>query len=87
MAGRDACGEMRAWLEKTAAKGYLTPHDVTTGGQVAMIVTGGDVDAGTIMSEEDICGLERKAFLTLAKTPQTRARVEHMLNHGSPLRN
>ena len=87
MAGRDACGEMRAWLEKTAAKGYLTPHDVTTGGQVAMIVTGGDVDAGTIMSEEDICGLERRAFLTLAKTPQTRARVEHMLNHGSPLRN
>jgi 3-hydroxyacyl-CoA dehydrogenase len=87
MAGRDACGEMRAWLEKTAAKGYLSPHDVTTGGQIAMIVTGGDVDAGTIMSEEDICGLERKAFLTLAKTPETRARIEHMLGHGSPLRN
>jgi 3-hydroxyacyl-CoA dehydrogenase len=87
MAGRDACSEMRAWLEKTAAKGYLTPHDVTTGGQIAMIVTGGDVDAGTIMSEEDICGLERKAFLTLARTPETRARIEHMLGHGSPLRN
>ena len=48
---------------------------------------GGDVDAGTMMSEEDICGLERRAFLSLAKTSETRARVEHMLDHGSPLRN
>jgi 3-hydroxyacyl-CoA dehydrogenase len=52
-----------------------------------MIVTGGDVDAGTVMTEEDICGLERKAFLTLAKTRETRARIEHMLSFGSPLRN
>jgi 3-hydroxyacyl-CoA dehydrogenase len=40
-----------------------------------------------MLSENDICALERKAFLTLAKTPETRARVEHMLKHGSPLRN
>jgi 3-hydroxyacyl-CoA dehydrogenase len=39
------------------------------------------------MTEEDICGLERQAFLTLAKTPETKARIEHMLAHGSPLRN
>jgi 3-hydroxyacyl-CoA dehydrogenase len=87
MPGRDAWQEMIEWLKRAHAKGHLTPHDVTTGSQIAMIVTGGDVDAGTEMTEEDICALERKAFLTLAKTPQTRARVEHMLNSGSPLRN
>ena len=87
MPGRDAWQDMIVWLEKTAAKGYLTPHDVTTGTQIAMIVTGGDVDEGTIMSEADICALERKAFLTLARTPETRARIEHMLGFGSPLRN
>jgi 3-hydroxyacyl-CoA dehydrogenase len=78
---------MKGWLERAAAKGHLTPHDVTTGAQIAMIVSGGDVDAGAVMNEADICALERKAFLTLAKTPATKARVEHMLNHGSPLRN
>ncbi len=87
MPGRDVWDGMVEWLKKAQSKGRLTPHDVTTGSQIAMIVTGGDVDAGVIMTEEEICGLERKAFLTLAKTPETRARVEHMLNHGSPLRN
>jgi 3-hydroxyacyl-CoA dehydrogenase len=87
MAGRDVWQEMVDWLNKTRDKGYLTPHDVTTGTQIAMIVTGGDVDAGTKMSEQDLFDLERKAFITLAQTPQTRARIEHMLSFGSPLRN
>jgi 3-hydroxyacyl-CoA dehydrogenase len=87
MPGRDVCQEMIVWLKNAQSKGHLTPHDVTTGSQIAMIVTGGDVDTGTEMSENDICALERKAFLSLAKTPETRARIVHMLDHGSPLRN
>ena len=63
------------------------PHDVTTATQIAMIVTGGDMDAGVEQSEADLFALERKAFLTLAKTKETRARIEFMLEHGSPLRN
>ncbi len=87
MAGRDTWGEMVAWLEKTRDKGHLTPHDVSTGAEIAMITTGGDVAAGTSMTEKEICALERKAFLTLARTPETRARIEHMLSFGTPLRN
>ncbi len=87
MAGRDVWQEMRDWLAKSADKGILTPHDVTTGTQLAMIVTGGDVDAGAMLTENDICDLERKAFLTLAKTDETRARIGHMLEYGVPLRN
>jgi 3-hydroxyacyl-CoA dehydrogenase len=87
MAGGDAWQEMTDWLSKTQAKGYLTPHDVTTGTQIAMIVTGGNIPAGTEMNESDIFALERKAFVTLAKTAETRARVEHMLTLGGPLRN
>jgi 3-hydroxyacyl-CoA dehydrogenase len=87
MPGRDVWQEMQDWLLKTQQKGVLTPHDVTTGTQIAMIVTGGDVDAGTTMTENEICDLERRAFLTLAKTDETRARIESMLEYGSPLRN
>ena len=87
MPGREVWQEMQDWLLKTQTKGYLTPHDVTTGTQIAMIVTGGDVDAGTSMTESEICDLERKAFVTLAKTEATRARIQHMLEYGSPLRN
>ena len=87
MPGRDVWQQMIEWLNKAAAKGHLTPHDVTTGTQIAMIVSGGDIDADTMLSEVEICGLERKAFLTLARTAATRARIEHMLEHGRPLRN
>ena len=78
---------MSEWLGKAQVKGHLTPHDVTTGSMVAMIVTGGDVDAGAELSEQDLFDLERKAFVTLCQTQETRARIEHMLQYGSPLRN
>ena len=87
MPGRDVCAEMVKWLEKAHEKGHLTPHDVTTGAQIAMIVTGGDVDTGTELTENDLFGLERKAFVTLGRTIETRARIEFMLEHGTPLRN
>jgi 3-hydroxyacyl-CoA dehydrogenase len=87
MPGREIWQEMQDWLKNTQEKGHLTPHDVMTGTQIAMIVSGGDVDAGVMMTENEICDLERKAFLTLAKTHETRARIEHMLQYGSPLRN
>ena len=87
MPGRDVWAEMIEWLEKAHAKGYLTPHDVTTGTQIAMIVSGGDVDAGSLLTENDLFALERKAFRTLGATDQTRDRIQFMLEHGTPLRN
>jgi 3-hydroxyacyl-CoA dehydrogenase len=87
MPGRETWKEMRDWLRNARNKGILTRHDVTTGTQIAMIVTGGDVDRDTMMSEADIMALERKAFLTLAQTDETKARISHMLEYGSPLRN
>ena len=87
MPGREVWQEMQTWLQNKHKKGYLTPHDVTTGTQIARIVTGGDVDTGTVMNEDDLFALERKAFLTLARTEQTRKRIQHMLSYGKPLRN
>ena len=87
MPGRDCWSAMRDWLQTAHAKGQLTPHDVTTGAQIAMIVTGGDVDPGTELTENDLLDLERKAFVTLGQTTATRDRIRHMLEHGTPLRN
>lgn len=52
-----------------------------------MIVSGGNVAAGTELTENDLLNLERKAFVTLAQTKGTRARIEIMLEHARPLRN
>ena len=87
MPGRDCWAEMRNWLQQARDEGRLTAHDVTTGAQIAMIVTGGDVDAGTELAENDLLKLERKAFVALGQTTETRDRIRHMLEHGTPLRN
>jgi 3-hydroxyacyl-CoA dehydrogenase len=87
MPGRDVWTEMQDWLREAHARGQLTPHDVTTGAQIAMIVTGGDVDTGSELTENDLLALERKAFVTLGRTDETRERIRFMLEHGTPLRN
>jgi hypothetical protein len=47
---------------------------------------GGDVEAGSIVDEEWLLDLERKNFMELLATQETRDRVEYMLKNGKPLR-
>jgi 3-hydroxyacyl-CoA dehydrogenase len=51
------------------------------------VVCGGDVDAGTLVSEEYLLALERKAFCHLIEHPKTHERILGMLSTGKPVRN
>ena len=78
---------MCAMLDDLAGKGVALPHDVAVSRRLARILAGGDVQAGRLIGEEELFGLEREAFLALARTPETAARITHMLDRGRPLRN
>ena len=67
--------------------GKATPHDLVVAGALARVLTGGDADLTDEVSEEDILALERDAVLAMLRTSGTRARIEHMLKKGRPLRN
>ena len=54
---------------------------------IAEVVCGGDVDAGTLVSEEYLMTLERKAFCALIVHPKTQERILGMLSTGKPVRN
>ncbi|HVR10784.1 MAG TPA: 3-hydroxyacyl-CoA dehydrogenase NAD-binding domain-containing protein [Thermoanaerobaculia bacterium] len=69
------------------ASGLATPHDAVVAGRLATVLTGGDTDITETVSEDDLYGLEREAFLALVRTPATLARIEQMLETGKPLRN
>jgi 3-hydroxyacyl-CoA dehydrogenase len=69
------------------AAGKATAHDVIVAGALAQVLTGGAADITEPVGEQALLDLERGAFMSLVRTPETIARVEHMLETGKPLRN
>ena len=55
--------------------------------KLANVLTGGDVDLNTLVTEQYILDLEREAFLSLCGEAKTQERMKHMLDTGRPLRN
>ncbi|MEM7243677.1 MAG: 3-hydroxyacyl-CoA dehydrogenase, partial [Pseudomonadota bacterium] len=78
--------EMASFMDDGIEKGMFFPHDKTTAMAVASIVVS-DTAAVETASEQDLYDRERRAFLSLAKTPQTHARISAMLDEGAPIRN
>lgn len=73
-------------LEEQA--GRISATDYAMAEVLAGILTGGaEGDPARPMTEEDLMALERAAVLDLVGRPETRARMEHMLATGKPLRN
>ncbi len=85
--GRRGLSAMEAILDELEEKGIATPHDLVVGRNLARVLCGGDRKEGEKVSEDDLLALEREAFIALCDTPQTVARIEHMLTAGRPLRN
>ena len=50
-------------------------------------MSGGDVDAGTVVDEQWVLDLERKVFVSLLQQEKTLERIENMMSTGKPLRN
>jgi 3-hydroxyacyl-CoA dehydrogenase len=87
MPGRPLFDEMVKWLEESRDQGLFMPHDVKVASELARIVSGGDIDPGTLWSEQDLYDAERRSFLSLIATEATRERINSMLDAGSPVRN
>jgi hypothetical protein len=54
---------------------------------IAEIVCGGDVDAGSLVTEDYLMALERRHFCSLLEHPKTQERIMGMLSTGKPVRN
>lgn len=67
--------------------GYISDHDLKIAKKLAHVLSGGDVPAGTLVTEQYLLELEREAFLSLCGEPKTQQRMQHMLTKGKALRN
>lgn len=87
VAGRGGIATLEMTLLNMREGGFISAHDFRVSKAVATAICGGEVDGGTLVSEAWLLDLERSQFVDLLRTPETHARLVHMLEHGKPLRN
>jgi 3-hydroxyacyl-CoA dehydrogenase len=87
VAGRNVKATLQSSLINMRDGGFISAHDYYISSCIADVLTGGDVDAGTLVSEEYLHALERKHFCNLLDNPKTQERIMGMLSTGKPVRN
>jgi len=85
--GAPALATLKLGVHLMKRAGYISDHDALIGEKLARILTGGDLNHATRVSEQYLLDLEREAFLSLIGTRKTQDRIAHMLKTGKPLRN
>jgi 3-hydroxyacyl-CoA dehydrogenase len=85
--GRSVAASLGSSLWNMRMGGYITEYEEKLGKTIAHVITGGDVPAGTVVTEQWFLDLEREAFLKLCGEKKTLERIQHMLKKGKPLRN
>jgi 3-hydroxyacyl-CoA dehydrogenase len=85
--GSGGIAALRIAIHTMKMGGFLTEYDQHLGHKLAYIICGGDVPAGTELTEQQLLDLEREAFLSLCGEQRTMDRIMHMLEKGKPLRN
>ncbi|WP_067618303.1 3-hydroxyacyl-CoA dehydrogenase/enoyl-CoA hydratase family protein [Alicyclobacillus acidiphilus] len=87
VAGEDGAAVLKLGVRGMLESGYISDHDFLIASKLANALAGGQVPAGTVVTERYLLELEREAFLSLCGEPKTQARMQHMLLKGKPLRN
>ena len=87
VAGRSGKATIQGQLVNMRDGGFISQHDFEIASLIAEVLTGGDVDGGTLVTEEYLMALERKAFCQLVTNPKTQDRIMAILSTGKPLRN
>ena len=87
VAGRSAIATIKGQLANMRDGGFISAHDFHISALIADVVCGGEVEAGSLVSEEYLMSLERKHFCALLENPKSQERIMGMLQTGKPVRN
>jgi 3-hydroxyacyl-CoA dehydrogenase len=87
VAGRSGYATLYSALWGMRDTHHISEHDMTVGLGLSRILSGGDVAAGTVVSEQRFLELEQEVFLSLCGEEKTRERMQYMLMNNKPLMN
>ncbi len=85
--GRGIASAIKSQLWNMQMGKFITEYEAEMGTIIAQVMCGGDVNPGTLITEEYLLQLERENFLKLCGNKKTAERIQHMLKTGKPLRN
>ncbi|MEP6787706.1 MAG: 3-hydroxyacyl-CoA dehydrogenase family protein, partial [Acidobacteriota bacterium] len=85
--GESAQAAMKLALHMMRQGGFISDHDQLIGKKLAKVMSGGDLNHQTYVSERYLLDLEREAFVSLCGERKTQERIAGMLKTGKPLRN
>jgi len=87
VAGKTGIATFEMMLVNMKEGGMISAHDYKVAKAAAIALCGGEIETGSLVDEEWLITVERRLFVELLKTPETQARIKHMLETGKPLRN
>ena len=85
--GNSAQAAMKLALHMMKRGQFISDHDELIGKKLAKVMSGGDLNHQTYVSERYLLDLEREAFVSLCGERKTQERIAAMLKTGKPLRN
>jgi 3-hydroxyacyl-CoA dehydrogenase len=87
VAGRSAIATIKGQLANMRDGGFISAHDFHISSLIAEVVCGGDVDPGSLVTEDYLMAMERERFCALLDHPKSQERIMGMLSTGKPVRN
>ena len=85
--GNAALSTIKLGIHQMKRGGFISDYDAVIGEKLARILTGGDLNHETRVSEQYLLDLEREAFLSLLGERKTLERNQHTLKAGKAVRN
>ena len=74
-------------LEDMRKEKKILDHGLEVGKELAYVLSGGNTNLNSDLSEADLYNLELEAFMRLIQMPKTQERIKHTLETGKPLVN
>jgi 3-hydroxyacyl-CoA dehydrogenase len=85
--GQEGLGIVYVGANTMLSGNYISEHDALISEKLGYVLCGGDLSENTIVSEQYLLDLERKAFVELCGQRKTLERLESLVKNGKILRN
>jgi 3-hydroxyacyl-CoA dehydrogenase len=85
--GQEGLGIVYVGANSMLSGNYMSEHDKVISEKLGYVLCGGDLSENTIVSEQYLLDIERKAFLELCSERKTLERLQSLVKTGKILRN